>query len=624
MNSSHHASSRAPGCPSCGAPASDLEEADAQVVCTQCGAVLDESMVTTEADQGIFVAGFAGTVRMGPGPPSRPGRGTDDYHERQRQRAMRELRGTVLLLGLEAYWPSIRDSAAELYRTGTFRWGLPARLVGAAVAILVTRHAAAIPLSRAAAVLRVDRFLLGTYVHSVRHSLGLEYAGDDLALAVVRVIDAMVVIGEPGHAVDRADLMRAAREAGAVGSPYALDAYAPLPAALAPAVRARAVILLRLGEPALTGKHMSPSAVAVACLAREAVEHRKCPAALWGPLLGESIASTTQFRYRDLVNLILRVAAPLPWAEDITRNNLVHFIGQICDLLEVGVIAFPGETTEAGVQGPSNAPAPFHRAERERRSMEARVRAAMARLNKVGVALPPLPPRARPPAPQPQRRSAYGPATPVPAPAVDEDDEEEMMELDEEDEDDAQVLGADSEIDDVLPLEPVPGEPASRPLDAPVDPADAQGDDMDEGDDDEDADQYRVRQVAQARRARHEDTMRRPRRMLDELDIVLESLLLQGVAAVQLRDMVPRDVLAMAEAEEQRQRHAAALHPANLASTELSVVDLSAAEEHEHLPFLAAPGVQPQPLGDGSVPAPVLDPGLEHRYQVFQHVNEWT
>ncbi|KAJ3366957.1 hypothetical protein GGF32_000018 [Allomyces javanicus] len=506
----------AAGCPACGAPASALDVTDAgEQVCTACSTVLADTLLSTAADLGV-----APDTRTGASnnwiTPTRPGpalaglrpalagssSGTT-ARDRVHIAAHQDLRATCTLLHLDDLYATAKDLLDMVLADAGFRGGLPARLAGVACAILLARArshpAAAHPLSHVAAQLNVDVYLMGPYLHACKHVLaarGLdEYARApdheaDLQLLALHYLDVLA----------------------APDMPPALQ----IPRDQVAAVQKRTQTILRAVSETLRGRHVGASALAVVLVAREAVDSVRHWPRFTAPHLGLAPATVAR-RVRDVHLVLAQCADPLPWRASITPGNLVHFLGQILDLLDCGVLPLPGTAVDPPrPRGPSTVPAAFRLARNQRREMTYRVHDAADRLRTVGIDIdvPPVNPHD------------------VGTAGIDEDP-------------DADVYWR-AYWRRVLRRKPPAG-----------------GDDVEPPP---------------------------PPRILDEVDMAIESLLVHGVPAVQVRDLSVGDAVKMSEAVVARQQDVVVLRPEALEEPMEGVEEHGAGEARRADPVEAGAG----------------------------------
>ncbi|ORZ30779.1 hypothetical protein BCR44DRAFT_1503392 [Catenaria anguillulae PL171] len=374
--------------------------------------------------QGALRDGFRQQVAGGDSGAVSQSTSTQRSQQASKRLALDELDSFAQLLDIpDGDWPELHRLYSFVMRHGQFRWGVAARLVAASCMILLSRKLGApIPLDTASKRLNMDVFTIGQFLGRVRslaarfyiadqHNVASEdddfssgnsdNDADNVDVSEYLYMPEIAAILAPGSSEEhllslacswlddmildpppnRPTLIQAWQQAAARGDVTSLRHFTPLDPTNGDRTRARLRLptILKLTMHVFESRRPPACALALACIAREAQDATPCSAAIWAALLGSCNPGTALVHQRDAVDAIVRVAKPLPWFHEIKTTgagrNAEHFLGQILDLVEAGVLN--------GSDG--HVPPSFLRGKRGREEVEIRVKRAMSKLGEMGV-----------------------------------------------------------------------------------------------------------------------------------------------------------------------------------------------------------------------------------------------
>jgi hypothetical protein len=370
------------GCNVCGAPASSIETDlhESHRVCIDCGTVLDESMLTESTDLGVSTAASTriqlqtidstAEIRHRLGEVTRSYE-SQDYNAKQRKFALNHLKQTCLLLQVH----DLQQNAQTLFLEAMdlikppIRWGTPARLLGIACVVLLSRNRGAeysirMNLATVAQSVGFEMSLIASYMYLLRRALlthaqetGIPCAYENTPMDpeeqllpwVIQILEMLSDLQSP--------VIQSLPEA------Y-LDPN------LVHSIRRRAQLLIKLNSSVLVTQGQPESgSLAVVLIARTAVENRRFSPRRYAEAFGIP-ASTTTIRYYALQSTLLQCAKVLPWHKDIHSRNAIYFFDQILDLIELGILSKPG----------TNATTSYKKKEQRKLEFKSRIQRAVARL----------------------------------------------------------------------------------------------------------------------------------------------------------------------------------------------------------------------------------------------------
>ncbi|KAI9220926.1 hypothetical protein BC828DRAFT_99285 [Blastocladiella britannica] len=365
---------------SCPPHDAEADPTTGEIACTRCGTVLEQAelsavpafahvapRITTDQARTAAIARALGSSLPLDGLTAT----TDARVARQMARSLAEFDADMSRLALPDDAIARTRRVFERYSHACVpRFGSPMRIAGAACAVIVSRMSSSSDPMRirdVAAHLDLSASLVGAAVVEVGHFVAQDepesnamipagrrawqapYLAADLEDAAYSALRSMHLVGP---VVDPPDAVRLAETKAAHLGARPVP-FRPLAPEHYDAARSRVPTILRILAPLFEGRaNVTACGLVAACLAREAVEGHPCSAAVWSALLGLGPASTVLVRARAAARAIATVAAPLPWARDIKETgryaNLAWFVGQVCDLVDNGVLAVPERLDEHG------------------------------------------------------------------------------------------------------------------------------------------------------------------------------------------------------------------------------------------------------------------------------------